>query len=200
MLPAATVSAVRRSADTVTREDTRIMKKNALVVIIVVLAAVGALFFFGQNSGQRTKIIREGDRAPEFSIPSLDGKPVSLSSFRGKAVMVHFWATWCPPCVEELPTLERLYRGNFGRDLEILAVSVDEGGAAAVVPFMQKNRFALPILLNPDQSVSRAYGTFKFPETYLVDREGVVRKKVIGAVDWMSPAAQEIIQALVARK
>jgi peroxiredoxin len=65
---------------------------------------------------------------------------------------------------------------------------------------MQKNRFALPILLNPDQSVSRAYGTFKFPETYLVDREGVVRKKVIGAVDWMSPAAQDVIQALVARK
>lgn len=176
------------------------MKKNALIVIIAALAVVGALFFVGQNSGQRTRIVREGDPAPEFRLSSLDGKAVDLSSLRGKVVMVHFWATWCPPCVEELPTLERLYRTHFGKDLEILAVSVDEGGAGAVVPFMQKNRFALPILLNPDQSVSRSYGTFKFPETYLVDREGVVRKKVIGAVDWMSPTAQEIIQALLARK
>jgi len=176
------------------------MKKTALVVVATALAVVGALFFLGQNSGQRTRIIREGDRAPEFSVTSLDGKPVSLSSFRGKVVMVHFWATWCPPCVEELPTLERLYRSSFGKDLDILAVSVDEGGAGAVVPFMQKNRFALPIVLNPDQSVSKAYGTFKFPETYLVDRDGIVRKKVIGPADWMSPAAQQVIQAMLEKK
>ena len=65
---------------------------------------------------------------------------------------------------------------------------------------MQKNRFALPIVLNPDQSVSRAYGTFKFPETYLVDREGVVRKKIIGAADWMSMEAQKVIQAMLEKK
>jgi peroxiredoxin len=176
------------------------MKQKALIVIIVSLAVVGALFFVGQNSGQRTRIIREGDRAPEFRLSSLDGKAVDLSSSRGKVVMVHFWATWCPPCVEELPTLERLYTEYAGKDLEILAVSVDEGGAGAVVPFLRKNGFSLPVLLNPDQSVSKAYGTFKFPETYLVDREGIVRKKVIGAVDWMSPSAREIIQAMLGKK
>jgi len=176
------------------------MKKAALIVIIAVLAVVGFLFFYGQNSGQRMKLVREGDSAPEFSLPSLDGRAVSLSSYRGKVVMVHFWATWCPPCVEEIPTLERLYRASFGKDLEILAVSVDEGGAGAVSQFMKKNRFALPVLLNPDQSVARKYGTFKFPETYLVDREGIVRKKIIGAADWMSPVAQELIQAMVDKK
>ncbi len=176
------------------------MKKAALFGIIAVLAVVGVLFFIGQDSGQRTKIVGEGDRAPEFSLPSLAGKPVSLSSYRGKVVMVHFWATWCPPCVEEIPTLERLYRAYFGKDLEILAVSVDEGGAGAVEQFMRKNRFALPVLLNPDRSTAKAYGTFKFPETYLVDREGIVRRKVIGAADWMSPEAHEIIQAMVGTK
>jgi peroxiredoxin len=176
------------------------MKKTALVVVVAALAVVGTLFFLGQGSGSRAKVIREGDRAPEFRLASLEGKAVDLSSYRGRVVMVHFWATWCPPCVEELPTLERLYRAYFGKDLEILAVSVDEGGAGAVVQFMQKNRFSLPVLLNPDQSVSRAYGTFKFPETYLVDREGVVRKKVIGAVDWMSPTAQQVIQAMLEKK
>ena len=176
------------------------MKKAVLIGIIAVLAAIGFLFFYGQNSGQRVKIIREGDRAPEFRLLSLDGKSISMSSYRGKVVMVHFWATWCPPCVEELPTLERLYRSSFGKDLEILAVSVDEGGAGAVGQFMQKNRFALPVLLNPDQSVSRRYGTLKFPETYLIDREGIVRRKVIGAADWMSPEAQKAIQAILERK
>jgi len=176
------------------------MKKASLIVIIVVLAAIGFLFFYGQNSGQRVKIVREGDRAPEFSLVSLDGKASSLSSYRGKVVMVHFWATWCPPCVEELPTLERLYRAYAGKDLDILAISVDEGGASAVGQFMQKNRFALPVLLNPDQSVARQYGTFKFPETYLVDRDGIVRRKVIGAADWMSPEAQKVIQAMLERK
>jgi len=175
------------------------MKKATLIGIIAVLAAIGFLFFYGQNSGQRVKIIREGDRAPEFSLLSLDGKAISLSSYRGKVVMVHFWATWCPPCIEELPTLERLYRAYFGKDLEILAVSVDEGGAAAVGQFMQKNRFALPVLLNPDRSVAMQYGTLKFPETYLIDRDGIVRKKVIGAADWTSPAAQEIIQIMVGK-
>jgi len=176
------------------------MKKAVLIAIIGVLAVIGFLFFYGQNSGQRVKLIREGDRAPEFSLLSLDGKAISLASYRGKVVMVHFWATWCPPCVEELPTLERLNRAYAGKDLEILAISVDEGGAGAVGQFMQKNRFALPVMLNPDQSVARQYGTIKFPETYLVDREGIVRRKVIGAVDWTSPAAQEIIQAMVGTK
>jgi len=176
------------------------MKKNALIVIVAMLAIVGGLFFFGQNSGQRTKLVKEGDQAPSFRLTSLDGRSVDLASFRGKVVMVHFWATWCPPCVEELPIIERLHRAYFGKDLEILAVSVDEGGAGAVMPFMQKNRFALPVLLNPDQSVSRTYGTFKFPETYLLDRQGIVRRKFIGAIDWMQPAAQQAIQALLEKK
>ena len=175
------------------------MKKAALIVIVV-LAVVGTLFFIGQNGGQRVKSVREGDRAPEFQLPSLDGRTVNLSSYRGKVVMVHFWATWCPPCVEEIPTLERLYRAYVGKDLEILAVSVDEGGAGAVGQFMQKNRFALPVLLNSDQSVARSYGTFKFPETYLVDREGVVQRKIIGAADWTSADALRVIQAMLDRK
>jgi peroxiredoxin len=182
------------------REVCERMKKNALIVVISVLAVVGALFLFGQNGGERSKIVQEGDRAPEFQLPSLDGRTVNLSSYRGKVVMVHFWATWCPPCVEEIPTLERLYHAFSGRDLEILAVSVDEGGADAVGRFMQKNHFALPVLLNIDQSVSRAYGTFKFPETYLIDRDGIVNRKIIGPADWMSPEAQQVIQAMLEKK
>lgn len=176
------------------------MKKNALIIIIVLLAIVGGLFFFGQNGGRRSTIIREGDVAPDFSLTSLQGKPVSLSSFRGRVVMVHFWATWCPPCVEEMPTLESLARTFADRDFDILAVSVDEGGEVAVAPFMKKNRLSLPVLLNPDHSAATLYGTFKFPETYLVDREGLVVKKLIGPVDWTHPDAQQFIREMLDRK
>jgi len=176
------------------------LKKTLLIGIIAVLAVIGFLFFYGQNSGQRVKVIREGDRAPEFTLRSLEGRTASIASFRGKVVMVHFWATWCPPCVEEIPTLEKLYRAHAGKDLEILAVSVNDGGADEVRPFMQKNRLSLPVLLDPGQSAARSYGTFKFPETYLVDREGIVSRKIIGAVDWTSPAAQEVIQAMLEKK
>jgi peroxiredoxin len=172
-------------------------KKTSLIVVIVGLTVIGLLFVIGTQGGRRGTLIREGDRAPEFRLNSLDGRPVSLSSFKGKVVMVHFWATWCPPCVDELPTLDRLFRSMAGPDLEILAVSVDDGGAATVGSFMQRNGLSLPVLLNPDQSVSRAYGTFKFPETYLVDREGIVRRKIIGAADWMSPETVGLIAELL---
>jgi peroxiredoxin len=176
------------------------MKKTFLIGIIAVLAIVGGLFFFGQNDGKRTTIVKEGDRAPDFRLLSLEGKPVSLSELRGRVVMVHFWATWCPPCVEEIPTLERLNRTFAGRDFDILAVSVDEGGMNAVASFLQKNRLSLPVLLSPDRSAASLYGTFKFPETYLVDREGIVRKKLLGAVDWTHPEAMKFVQAMLDKK
>jgi peroxiredoxin len=177
-----------------------VKKQTASIIVIVALAVIGLLFVFGQQGVRRGTLVREGDQAPEFRLRTLDGRPVTLSSMRGKVVMVHFWATWCPPCVEELPTLDRLFRSMAGGDLEILAVSVDEGGAETVGRFMQRNGLTLPVLLNPDQSVSRAYGTLKFPETYLVDREGIVRRKIIGAADWMSPAARQVIQAMLEKK
>ena len=176
------------------------MKKAKLFIILAVLAVVGVLFFAGQQGGKRSKLVREGDPAPEFRLTALDGQNVSLSSLRGKVVLVHFWATWCPPCVEELPVLDRLYRSLFGSDLEVLAVSVDEGGAGAVGPFIMRNRIALPVLLNPDHSVASQYGTFKFPETYLVDRQGVIRRKFIGAVDWSLPDAKALVTEMMKKQ
>ncbi len=156
-----------------------------------------AVYFITREKGQEVRIIGVADKAPEFSLPAVDGKPISLSGYRGKVVMVHFWATWCPPCVEEMPTLDALYRSLQGKDFEILAVSVDERGVDAVVPFLSKNRLGLPALLDPQRSIASLYGTYKFPETYLVDREGVVRHKVIGARDWSVPANVNILQDLI---
>ena len=169
------------------------------IVLVILVAAAGLLFLLlVAKEGPRTKkIIQEGDQAPGFSLSALDGKQSGLSDYRGKVVMVHFWATWCPPCVDELPTLERIYRSFAGRDFVLLAVSVDEGGSEAVTSFMQRNRLTMPVLLNPGGSVAKSYGTFKFPETYLLDRSGIVRYKVIGSADWSLPANVKAIRDMI---
>lgn len=158
---------------------------------------MAVVYLAGRSGVQRTKIINEGDQAPDFSLLATDGREVALSSLKGKVVMVHFWATWCPPCVEEMPTLEGLYRTFTGADFELLAVSVDDGGLATVKSFLASNNLKLPVLLNPDASVARRYGTFKFPESYLIDRQGVVRLKAVGARDWMAEPNVRIIRQLI---
>lgn len=167
-----------------------------LVVIVMLVSLFIAGYIVKDRRGER-KIITNGDRAPEFRLPGLNGQYVSLSDLRGKVVMVHFWATWCPPCVEELPTLAKLYQEFAGGDFVMLAVSVDEGGAKAVTSFLQRNGLSLPVLLDPDRATAGRYGTFKFPETYIVDREGVVVHKVIGPRDWNDPAAIQILRAAI---
>ena len=177
-----------------------VAKKKVAVVILIAAVGLFLLFLFAKEGSRGTKIIHESDRAPEFRLQALDGRAVSLADFRGKVVMVHFWATWCPPCVEEMPTLEKLYRSLGSTDFEILAVSVDEGGAGAVAEFMQRNGLSLHVLLDPGGSVAGHYGTFKFPETYIVDRGGAVKYKAIGPRDWTAPANMNAISGLIEAK
>jgi peroxiredoxin len=172
-------------------------KQMTLLAIFILLIAFVVISLFVRGGVKDGKVISNGDRAPEFSLQALDGRTVSLAEFRGKVVMVHFWATWCPPCVEEMPTLEQLSRLLRARDFEILAVSVDEGGAGAVAAFMQRNGLSIPVLLDPARSIAKLYGTFKFPETYVIDRQGVVRYKAIGPRDWTVPSNMNSVRELL---
>lgn len=173
------------------------------LVFLIVLALIAGLMIVGQFAAKKTgkgKIIGRGDRAPEFRLMTVEGAQVDLAQVKGKVVMIHFWATWCPPCVEELPTLAALNSTMAGKDFALLAVSVDEGGAAAVREFLRNRNLLLPVLLDPDHKIASTYGTFKFPETYVLDRSGVVRQKVIGAVDWSDPQAREMVNSLLAAR
>jgi peroxiredoxin len=137
--------------------------------------------------------VAEGSVAPDFTLQDLSGKPVQLASLRGKVVLLNFWATWCPPCREEVPSLVRLNQAMQGKPFQMLAVSVDEGGKNAVETFFKKGGATLPALLDTDAKVARLYGTTGVPETFVIDPKGVILKKVAGPMDW---ASREVIAAL----
>ena len=142
-------------------------------------------------------LVKVGDEAPNFQLRDLEGRTVSLAQFRGKVVLLNFWATWCGPCRIEMPAMEQLYRSYPRKDFEILAVSTDAQGAAVTRPFQQEMGFTFPILHDAEYRVGLMYGARTLPMTFMVDRSGVVRQKVPGARDWAAPEARELVQALM---
>jgi peroxiredoxin len=129
----------------------------------------------------------EGTPAPDFNLPDLAGQKTRLSDLKGKVVLVNFWATWCPPCREEIPSMAVLNRLMAGKPFRMLAISIDQGGKGAVEAFFRKSGTALPTLIDVDGTASRLYGTTGVPETFVIDRKGVIIKKVIGALNWSDP-------------
>ncbi len=129
-----------------------------------------------------------GKCAPDFSLTDLQGRKVRLSSLSGKVVFLNFWATWCAPCAREMPDLHAIGKELKGKPFVMLAVSVDAEGKSAIDPFLSKLFGSqLPdfeVLLDPKKEIASRYGTFKFPETYIIDREGKVRNKVVGVREW----------------
>jgi peroxiredoxin len=165
------------------------------ILVLAVAFCVGTLLFACTRKAEH-KIIGVGDHAPEIRLPAVDGRTVSLADYRGKVVLVHFWATWCPPCVEEIPTLERFYKQVYGSDIEVLAVSVDDS-ADVLKAFLEKNDVHFPVLRDPGRETAGSYGTLKFPETYVIGRDGMVRYKVIGPLDWSLRANMETVRSVL---
>ncbi|HEY9857585.1 MAG TPA: TlpA disulfide reductase family protein [Stenomitos sp.] len=119
--------------------------------------------------------------APDFSLPRTgDGKTVKLSDFKGKVRIVNFWATWCPPCRAEIPHFVSMYKDLKGKGVEIIGISLDQKGDAAVAPFVKENKMNYPVLLG-DENVVSAYGGIRgIPTTFIVDRQGRIVKKFVG--------------------
>lgn len=142
------------------------MNKLILAALVLGLAACG------EPAGSR--------RAPDLVLPDLSGKTVSLESFRGKPVLINFWATWCDTCRVEMPDLEALHKRAEGR-FAVLGVSMDEN-LSAVPPFVKEHQLTFPILLS-DRKVSAAYAVRGLPAAYLIDPEGRIARRWVGAVD-----------------
>ncbi len=146
---------------------------------------------------QRPTVPLVGSPAPPFQLRDLSGKPVSLASYRGKVVLINFWATWCGPCRVEMPAMELLYRQFKGQDFEILAVSTDAQGTVVTRPFKEALGLTFPILHDSDFRVGIAYGVRTLPMSFIVDRRGVITHRIPGARDWQAAGTKESIQSLL---
>jgi cytochrome c biogenesis protein CcmG/thiol:disulfide interchange protein DsbE len=135
-----------------------------------------------------------GANAPDFTLQDADHK-ITLNQFRGQVVVLNFWATWCAPCVEEVPSLVEMQRRMKSKGVEVLAVSIDEN-EGAYRQFVKDHNVNLLTLRDPGQRIAGLYGTSKFPETYVIDRNGVMRRKFIGAIDWTEPDITEFLSKL----
>lgn len=139
-----------------------------------------------------------GRLAPDFALPDLDGGDVSLAAMHGKVVLLNFWATWCPSCRSEMPSLEKLYQ-NFRsyRDFALLTVSIDQRGKPAVTQFMATSGYDFPVLLDASNATSTAYGVRGIPSTFVIGRDGQIIWNVVGALDWSNPTIREALKKLL---
>ncbi len=166
-----------------------------LVSAVIVAAGAGALVGL---RGTTTPPLRVGGTAPDFSLRALDGSEHSLRELRGRVVFVNFWATWCAPCREEAPSLDRLYQRFDGDDFEILAVSIDaDGELASVAAFGAEYSLSFPILLDPDMRSYVAYKASGVPETFLVGADGRLIERFIGPRDWDQPRYANAVRRLL---
>ena len=141
---------------------------------------------------------QEGFLAPDFTLQDLAGRSYTLSDLKGQVVLVNIWATWCGPCKREIPSLVRLYQSRRDKGLEILAVSVDRTSSARVASFAERFQMNFPVLLNPRGDVANKYWARSIPSTFLVDKKGVIRWKVVGTREWDDAQALAKIDPLLA--
>jgi len=152
-------------------------------IVAVVVAAAFAYVHLAENKGYALKA---GTEAPGFRLPSLAGGEVDLASQRGKVVVLNFWATWCPPCVAEMPSLERLHRSLSPEGVSVVTVSTDED-EAELRRFVAEHALTLPVLKDPGGRVAaNQYRTTGYPETFVLGRDGRVLQHVVGPAEWDS--------------
>ena len=140
--------------------------------------------------------MKDRSAAPEFTLPDPAGKKVALKDFRGKLVLLNFWATWCAPCREEMPSMERLYQRFKDKGFVIVGLNVKDRRNDAL-SFLKELNITFPIVLDPDGQAGLLYGAWGLPVTYLIDSKGTAIARAWGLADWDSPGARQLIAELL---
>ena len=182
-------------------QEVRRVNPKSILLIILIIGGIGiiALLQTKNASFNQSGINRsvKGVPAPNFTLPDLDGKMINLADYKGKVVLLNIWATWCAPCVKEMPSMEKLYQELKDEGLEILAVSIDETGSEAVRPFMEKHKLNFPALTDTEGKTKTLYQTTGVPESFIIDRDGIIVEKIIGPREWATPGAINYFRSLI---
>lgn len=159
------------------------MKKVLAISILIFL--VGYAVYFAVNPGSPKVGVSEGSAAPDFELETLSGDTMSLSSLKGKKVMINFWATWCPPCRSEMPDMQKI-QNEHGGDVVVLAVNLtsSESSVKNVDSFVKELGLTFPVLLDEEGEINKQFEVLSYPTTYFVDEEGVIQTKFVGALSY----------------
>lgn len=162
------------------------MKKSTDLILLGSIVVLGAALVWVVGGTLEPKITNAGDTAPNFKVVTEDGKTITRGDFGGKLLVLNFWASWCPPCVSETPSLEEFARELAPQGVVVLGVSSDRN-ENLYHKFIQRFGITFETARDPQADISASYGTFQIPETYLIDRNGKVLEKVISNQNWMDP-------------
>lgn len=177
-----------------------------LFVLAFILCAAFLIGFLNspsfEDGGKEGALIaagvpQTGQQAPDFTLKDSTGKGITLSSYRGRVVMINFWATWCPPCRQEMPSMEILFQEYNKKGFEILAISSDSQGEKIVKPFMEFYELSFTALMDTDGKVHSVYAVTAIPTTYIVDKNGAIAQKIMGPKDWKDKDSKNMIEKLL---
>jgi cytochrome c biogenesis protein CcmG/thiol:disulfide interchange protein DsbE len=177
------------------------MNKPLTIAVGAIVLLGGVLVFSMRSVGEKYEPLTVGSKAPDFKVKTLDATPATKTraSFKGQVVLLNLWATWCGPCRVEMPSIQKLHAQFADSGLHVVAISVDEEGKEqAIKEFTSSMGLTFEVLYNPSGDIQMAYQTAGLPETFLIGKDGKIRKRMLGGDDWSSPANQALVRAMLA--
>ena len=167
------------------------LKRHYLLYLLLTILVAVVIYRVQTPVDSQVKIksqvgLEVGMQAPDFTLRNLNGNLEGLSEFKDQVVVLNFWATWCAPCLEEMPAFEKLYRRYRSQGLTVIAVSLDKGETSKVAKFVDEHSLTFPVLLDLDGIAERIYPSFTIPFTYVIDKKGRIAARVDGAKNWSS--------------
>jgi cytochrome c biogenesis protein CcmG/thiol:disulfide interchange protein DsbE len=175
------------------------MKNKAFILLIILLSGIimASLIIRHRYS---PVMIALGSAAPDIEFTDINKNKINLSDLKGSVVMINFWATWCGSCVDELPSIEGLSRQMSGTPKFKLITILFKDDEYRAINYMKENGYTFPVYFNPDSSAAKTFGITGVPETFIIDKKGILRNKVIGPAEWNSPLIIEALLKLVNEK
>lgn len=173
------------------------MRGKGIILTFILLSATLVIMFVVKRQERPQMNVVVGSNAPEIRVNDLSGKIYSLSELKGSVIFINFWATWCSPCREEMPSIQSLYNQfKDEKGFRMLTILYKDDYQKAV-EYLRENNYVLPLLLDSKEKTAVSFGVTGVPETYIVDKKGILKEKVIGPTDWSSPQAISLISNLI---
>lgn len=173
------------------------LKRANVVAAVGAIAILLALTLLLPAIRKEKTEVAVGKKSPAFTLSSDTGATVSSNQLKDKVIVLHYWATWCPPCIKELPSLAKLYDAYKGNDRVAFFFVLYQDSADKAAEYFQSAHLDLPLWFDYNHSVAEAFGVTGVPETYVIDRKGILQQRIIGSADWESPDARRYFEGLL---